>query len=290
MVAKVAPLVAIVGPTASGKTSFAIEVAKNYNGEIICADSRTIYKDMDIGTAKPSPNELNEVPHHLIGFVEPYQEFTVADFKLLANKLIDDIWKRGKLPIMVGGSGLYINSVIYDYSFGPPADTQLRDKLNLMTIDQLQKMCTDLGIYLPENSKNKRYLIRAIEIGPREKANTVVRNNTLIVGINVTKENLKLRIEKRIDTMLTAGVVEEVKINSKKYGWEIEPMKSNIYRALRDYIDGQISLDEARAAAIQTDLRLAKKQKTWFKRNKYIVWGNMSDLLKTIDNFVKNIN
>lgn len=118
------PLVVITGPTASGKTSLAMEVAKLFNGEIICADSRTIYKGMDIGTAKPTKKEQAAIPHHIIDVVEPNQSFTVADFKELALKAIDDITKRGKLPIMVGGTGLYIDSVIFDYQFGPAGDAK----------------------------------------------------------------------------------------------------------------------------------------------------------------------
>src|SRR5688572_21256799 len=159
------PLIVIAGPTASGKSALAMKVAKKYNGEIICADSRTVYKGMDIGTAKPSAVDRKEVPHHLLDIVQPNQPFTAADFKEQALAAIDDISGRGKLPIMVGGTGLYIDSVIFDYRFGDPADPDKRAQLQDMTLEQLQQMCVMEGIRLPENTKNKRHLVRAVELG-----------------------------------------------------------------------------------------------------------------------------
>ncbi|HSE28989.1 MAG TPA: tRNA (adenosine(37)-N6)-dimethylallyltransferase MiaA [Candidatus Saccharimonadales bacterium] len=288
--AGVAPLLVIVGPTSSGKTSFAIKMAQKYKGEIISADSRTIYRGMDIGTAKPTEQDIKKNPHHLINIVDPDQRFTVADFKKMATKTIDEVWNRGKIPIMVGGSGLFIDSVIYNYSFGRSPGQHDRESLNELSIEELQAKCKELGISLPENSTNKRYLVRAIEVGGLSKKDNVVRDNTLIVGIYNERTELKNRIERRLEQMLQSGVIEETKKLSKKYGWNCEPMKSNIYRSLRGYLNDEIDLDQAKQEIIKSDIRLAKKQMTWFKRNKSIVWGVPDELEPIIDNFVKKIN
>ena len=136
-----APLVVIAGPTASGKTALAIELAEKFGGEIICADSRTIYKYMDIGTAKPSAEDRARVPHHGIDLVEPGEDFSAADFKFYALGMIADIRARGKVPFLVGGTGLYIDAVVYDYQFGPKADPVQREILESMTLEQLHDYC-----------------------------------------------------------------------------------------------------------------------------------------------------
>jgi len=281
------PLVVITGPTASGKTSLAMEVAKLFNGEIICADSRTIYKGMDIGTAKPSKKEQEAIPHHIIDVVEPNQPFTVADFKELALKAIDDITKRGKLPIMVGGTGLYIDSVIFDYQFGPASDPKQRAALHDKTVEELQDICKERGIPLPENEKNKRHLVRAIELGGLIQGPRKLRPNTIIVAITTDKEDLRQRVTYRAETMIDEGVIEEVRRLGKKYGWESEAMKGNIYRIFRPVVEGKTEISEALEQVITSDLQLAKRQMTWFKRNPYIIWGDPSQLLLAIEHFVQ---
>ena len=159
------PLIVITGPTASGKSALAMDIAKKYGGEIICADSRTVYKGMDIGTAKPTEQDQREVPHHLLDVVEPNQPFSAAEFKERANQAICDISARGKLPMLVGGTGLYIDAVLFDYHFGLPADPNRRSDLQAMSVEQLQHVCLEQGIHLPINVRNKRHLVRAIEIG-----------------------------------------------------------------------------------------------------------------------------
>lgn len=158
-----APLIVITGPTASGKSGLALELAEELNGEIICADSRTIYKGMDIGTAKPTLAEQKRVRHWLIDMVEPGERFTAADFQKHALTAIDDIRLRSKIPFLVGGSGLYIDAVILGFNFASDADTVRRTELEKMTIEQLQALITKQQLTMPENSKNKRYLIRCIE-------------------------------------------------------------------------------------------------------------------------------
>jgi len=169
----------IVGPTASGKSDLGIQIAKELNGEIICADSRTIYKNLDIATAKPSLNERKEVKHWCLDVVEPNERYSAAQFKRDAQMAIKDILSRSKLPIIVGGSGLYIDGLLYDYEFGPLENEQLRSELELMTIEQLQEIITARNIEMPENNKNKRYLIRAIEQGGINKKRGKLKNNIL---------------------------------------------------------------------------------------------------------------
>lgn len=284
------PLIVIVGPTASGKSDFAMQVARKYGGEIICADSRTVYKGMDIGTAKPSKQDQAEVPHHLLDVVEPNQKFTVADFKRLANMAIKDIWSRGKWPIMVGGSGLYIDSVIFDYEFGKPSDATLRDELNELSVEELQDLCRQKSIELPENYLNKRYLIRAIELGGLVQQSHELRANIIVVGLTSEKETLIKRVAKRANAMLKAGIVGEVRAMSERYGWESEAMKGNIYRVFKGVVMGEKPEQEAIEEFIQSDMRLVKKQLTWFKRNPGIKWGTPKELEQQIEGFVQGHN
>lgn len=155
-------LIVIVGPTASGKSSLAMRVAKTYGGEIIAADSRTVYKGMDIGTAKPSQSDQTKVPHWGLNLVSPGQRFTAHQFQKYANSKIKDIQKRGKLPILVGGTGLYMDAVLFGFGFLPDADPGNREKLEVLSVSQLQKIIENKGYIMPVNSQNKRHLIRAI--------------------------------------------------------------------------------------------------------------------------------
>lgn len=274
------PLLVIVGPTASGKTALAIELAQKFDGEIICADSRTVYIGMDIGTAKPTKAERLAVPHHLLDVVTPDQQFTVANFKKLAEEIITNILSRGKLPILVGGSGLYINSVIYDFEFRP-VDSVIRSTFENASVEELQAELLRQSIPLPENSQNKRYLLRSLEAGVPSPESTILRPDTLIVGRLVEPEVLKERISERVHVMLNNGLVDEVKRLGVQYSWELPAMQAPAYKAFRGYIEGTKTLDEAVADFVVYDSRLAKKQRTWFKRNNSIQWTN--DPSKVVD-------
>lgn len=267
------PLIVIVGPTASGKTSLAIEVAETFNGEIICADSRSIYKDADIGTAKPTLSEQKRVRHWGINLVEPNEHFTVADFKKYTNKKIAEIRSRGKLPILVGGTGLYVDAVIFDFNFGSIADTKKRDELNKLSLEELHEYCNKNNILLPENDKNKRYVVRTIE---RSGQNLLRRDepisNTIIIGLLVEKSVLRNRIALRSEQFFNEGVIEEAKLLGERYGWDNEAMKSNVYRLTKLYLSGEMSLADMKAKNEILDWRLAKRQMTWQKRNKFIKW------------------
>lgn len=268
-----APLVVIVGPTASGKTRLAVDLAKKYQGEIICADSRTIFKSMDIGTAKPTKEDQANVPHWGLDLVEPGDRFTAADFQKYANAKIQDIRSRGKIPFLVGGTGLYIHSVIFEYKFGQDAVTSERELYESMTLEQLYEYCDRYNIDLPENNKNKRYIIRAIEQnGVNHKSNDTILDNTVIVGISTDKDVLRTRIQLRNEQLFEDGVVNEAKELGKKYGWESQALTGNIYRLIAEHINNRLSIEDVVSMSSIRDWQLAKRQLTWFRRNKYINW------------------
>lgn len=271
-------IIVLLGETASGKSSLGLDIAKKYNGEIICSDSWTVRKFMDIGTAKPSQKEQQEVPHHLLDVVAPNEPFTAADFKRLANEAIADIQSRGKLPIMVGGTGLYIDAVVYDYSFLGGEGTLNRDELGVMTAEELVDMARGQGIDLTDiDVRNKRRIIRAMESGGEKPTRKGLPDDVLLIGRTLDKEELQDRIEFRVDQMLRAGLEDEVKQLSEKYGWEAEAMKGIGYREWQDYFEGNQSLETTRERIISATKNLAKRQRTWFKRNADIHWVTSGD-------------
>lgn len=270
---KTKPLVVIVGETASGKSKLALELAEQLNGEIICADSMTVRQGSDIGSAKPSEEERALVPHHLIDIVRPTEAFTAAQFKLLAQTAITDILNRGKLPIMVGGTGLYIDSVLYDYEFLPSSNPEDRERLNQLTNEQLLQEINDLGLDLGDvDINNNRRLIRLIETDGAQPTKHELRTDTLIIGLEPNRDQLKLRIEQRVDVMLAAGLEAEVDVLSKHFGWDCEALKGVGYSQWRNYFLGTQSYHETRINIIKATQDLAKRQRTWFKRNKSIHW------------------
>lgn len=266
------PLIAIIGETASGKTALAIELAVQFNGEIIAADSRTIYQGLNIGTAKPSIAEQKLVPHHLLDVVQPDETFSAAQFKELAQKTVDDIRARGKVPFIVGGTGLYVDALLYDYQFKDAPDPQLRTQLTQLSIDALQEKLIELEIPFPQNNRNPRHLIRAIETGGVEGVRSDLNPNTLLLGLTIDREVLREKITKRVDMMVDMGLIDELTKAIAIYGWNAPALNAPGYKAFRMYIEGQSTLGEAKALFIQNDMQLAKRQRTWFKRNKDIHW------------------
>lgn len=277
-------LIAVVGPTASGKTALAIDLAKKYGGEIICADSRSIYKGLDVGTAKPTPLERDGVPHYGLDLVRPDESYSAADFQAYANKIIAEIRDRGNLPILVGGSGLYVDGVLYGYEFGQKADPVLRAELDALSIEELQERIDEAGYEMPENIQNKRYLIRAIEQEGVNRKRESLPSGTIIIGLNPGLEVLDERIRARSDLMVENGVLEEARLIDEDYGWSCPGASSNIYRALRPYIEGSTEdLDKCQDDSVVLDRQLAKRQLSWFKRNKDIHWfANRQEALKFI--------
>lgn len=269
-------MVVIVGATATGKSALAIELAERLNGEIICADSRTLYRYMDIGTAKPTAQDRAQVPHHGLDLVDPDEPFTVADFKRYAEHKITEITARGKLPIMVGGSGLYIDAVLYDYQFVATGDSMLRAELEGLSVEELQRKIADHGLELPADPHNPRRLMRVIETGgavggsaDRERG---LRPATFVLGLDMPIDILEARIAARVEDMVGQGLIDEVRSVGERYGWEAQALQAPGYRAFHEYLAGSMTLDEAKAAFVKNDRALAKRQKTWFKRNKSIHW------------------
>lgn len=278
------PLVVITGPTASGKTSLAIKVAKKYNGEIISADSRAIYVGADIGTAKPTEKEQSNITHWGIDLVKPGKYFSAADYKKYAIIKIKEIRDRGHVPIIVGGTGLYVDAVLFDYQFGSKANRLLRFVLQHLSTNTLCAYCKKHNIDMPENYKNKRYIIRAIEKkGKNCSKSAKPIEDAIIVGISTDNTVLRGRIEDRACSFFESGVIEEAKLLGKKYGWGNEAMKSNIYPIIRLYLDKKITLAQAKERFIILDWRLAKRQLTWMRRNKFIHWEPLIDAEKYID-------
>lgn len=285
-------LIVVVGETASGKTALAIRLAQEFGGEIICADSWTIRQEADIGTAKPTAEQRTMVPHHLLDVVGPDEDFTAAVFKRLANEAITDIAARGKLPIMVGGTGLYVDGVLYDYGFLPAGDRGDREVLNALSTVELLEKINELGLELGTvDTRNKRRLIRLIETNGALPTRQAMRENTLIVGLRPERDDLKERIEKRVDDMLEAGLEDEVRDLAGRYGWDCEALKGISYAQWRDYFDGIETRDQARHKIIKATFDLAKRQRTWFKRNKSIQWFstpvNWPQLVESTTTFLK---
>ena len=286
---KTYPLLVIVGETASGKSALAMELAQHMDGEIICADSWTVRREVNIGTAKPSQTDQRLVRHHLLDVAGPDEDFTAAVFKRLALRAIQDIHSRGKLPIMVGGTGLYIDGVVYDFGFLPAGDRGDREALNELSNDELLVKIAYSGIALGDiDVRNKRRLIRLIETNGAIPTKHDMRPNTIIVGLKVDREALNQRIEKRVSDMFEAGLEAEVSDLAERYGWQCEALKGVGYAQWKDYFLGTQTLPETRAKIVKATQDLAKRQRTWFKRNKSIhwlatpvKWENVADLVTT---------
>ena len=289
--ATVIPLIAIVGPTASGKSALALDLAERYNGEIICADSRTIYKNLDIGTAKPSQEDQKRVPHWGLDLVEPGEPFSAADFQQYARKKIADIRSRGKVPFLVGGTGLYVDGVILEYEFGPKASEQLRAELESLSLKELHEYCSKHNVLLPDNSDNKRYVIRAIEQksinGKRREAPD---EYTIVVGIATDALQLRQRIYARAEHLFAHGMLEEAMAAGERYGWDSEAMTGNIYKLARRFYTGELTREQVFEANMTADWRLAKRQLTWLKRHDFITWLTVEKAYQYIADLLAPLN
>lgn len=283
-----APLVVITGPTASGKSGLAMELAEAYGGEIICADSRTVYKGMDIGTAKPSAQDRTRVKHHLLDVVEPNERFSAGQFQQLAREAIADIRSRDKVPFLIGGTGLYVDSVVLNYEFNARLiDEQAREELESKSVAELQSLIKTHHITLPENSSNKRHLIRAWEQrGVNTQRQDKPDGNTIVVAITTDKLELQKRIRDRANEMFKLGVVDEAKKLGQKYGWDAEAMTGNIYPILKQVLDGEITETEAIEKFVMRDRQLVKRQLTWLRRHDYVQWLDVDEARKYLSHLL----
>ena len=283
-------LLIIAGPTAIGKTAISISLAKNLQGEIISADSMQIYKHMDIGSAKISTDDMQQIPHHLIDIIEPSEKFSVSDFKNLAENYISEITSRKKLPILAGGTGLYINSLIYNYDFTDAAkDESYRDELQNLAETNGKEYVHSLLKNIDALSYNRLYpndlkrVIRALEVYKITGAPISFYNNRSSIydipyNINyfvLTMDRSKLyeKINSRIDLMLEEGLVNEIiALKNMGYTSDMQAMKGIGYKEILYYLQGEITYDNAVNMIKQGTRNYAKRQLTWFRKDDRVTW------------------
>lgn len=277
------PLLVLLGPTASGKTALSLELAREFNGEIISADSRQVYCGMDIGTDKIPVEKRDGIPHHLIDVASPSQRFTVADFLARAEKAASEILGHGKLPMLVGGTGLYIRSLTQNFSL-PPENPELRARL-IAELEEhgasaLHKKLQRLD---PENAakihpNNIPYVVRALEIfmatgRPKQATKKPPRFNVLQIGLHVSNEILFERIHRRVDEQIERGLIEETKrLLAQGFPKSLPSMSSLGYREIIEHVEGRLSISEAVELLKKNTRNFAKRQMTWFKKDNGIVW------------------
>lgn len=250
-----------------------MELARRLNGEIVCADSQTLRKRMDIGTAKPSISDQQEIKHHLLDVIEPYERFSVAMFKEMANEAIEDIKSRGKLPIVVGGTGLYIDALFYDFNVTVDSkNSEYKNELENMSVLNLQKIIVDKNYPMPKNENNPRHLVGVILREGKVNENFKPILNARIYGLLPEDNVIKSRITARVNVMFESGLVNEVEGLIEEYGQPPAKLDAICYPIINRLINGEIDQTEAKRLFIQADWQYARRQKSWFKRNKNIVW------------------
>ena len=286
------PLIAIVGPTASGKSSLAMAVARKYRGEIIAADSRTIYRGMDVGTAKPTAADQAEIPHYLVDVVEPGQSYSAAEFKRDAEAQVEAIQARGHLPLVVGGTGLYVYGLIYDYQFPAGADNELRQELQQLPLEELVERlkAEDPEAAASIDLQNPRRVIRALETVGQPRHKTMRLNPKLmLVGLRPSEDQLNKQIVQRTYAFQQIGLVQEVADLVEKYGSDNEAFRSPGYAEIIDFLADRTTLDEAIELINLHTRQLVRRQLTWFKRNPEIQWfETQAEAEAAIDRFVDN--
>ena len=278
-------ILVILGPTATGKSHCAIEIAKKYNGEIISGDSMLVYKGMDIGTAKPTEEELALVPHHLVNILPPDASFSVVDFKQQAERLITEITARGHLPIIAGGTGLYIKALLEGYAFNEAEeDSELRRALEREAQEKgVQALHDRLRELAPQEAErihpnNVRRVIRALESALQgESVNQYgaaeMPYNALVVGLNMERQALYARINRRVDMMLESGLKDEVRrLLEQGVHPDCQSMQSIGYRQMVWYLDAGMPYADAVEKLKQATRNFAKRQLTWYKKMPYIHW------------------
>lgn len=303
-------VIIIVGPTASGKTKLSIELAKEINGEIISADSMQIYKYMDVGTAKADAEEMQGIQHYLVDEVTPDEEFSVARFQEKAYQYIEEILQKGKVPIIAGGTGLYVNSLIHNINFTETtSDWELRERLkkeaeekgNQYLHDKLREVDPEAAGKLHVNDVKR--VIRALEVYEYTKMpisyhqeisrQNPPRFNYILIGLKMDRQKLYDRINRRVDIMLEKGLVEEVrKLVQRGYDRNTVAMQGLGYKEILAYFRGEMTLEEAVEIIKMDSRRYAKRQVTWFKRYENIHWvdldecGDFDEALKNIKNYI----
>ena len=294
-------VIVICGPTASGKTALSIALAKKIDGEIVSCDSMQIYKDMDIGTAKPTIEEMQGIKHYLIGYVSPEQRYSVADYKKDAKKAIKEILEKGKIPIVVGGTGLYIDSLIYeieyqDIKLDEKYRKQLEDEVKEKGLEELYKKAKIIDEKAMEkiSPTDKKRILRVLEIYHAtgktkteqeiESRKKEVEYDYKVYALNWDRQKLYDRINKRVDIMIEQGLIQEVKQILEKYSTFPTAMQGLGYKEVVDYLNGIYTREEMVEKIKMETRRYAKRQLTWFRKNKQTIWLNAEDTTQ------KNIN
>jgi tRNA dimethylallyltransferase len=286
------PVPVILGPTASGKTAVALTVAKLIGGEIISADARQIYKYLNVGTAKPAQNEMIKIRHHFVDELLPDQDFNAGEFGKLGRKIVTEICQRGNVPIVVGGSGLYIQALIDGFFEGPPADPSVRGTL----MDRLKKegpdvLLRELQRIDPEAASkvlatNTRRIIRALEvytitgepISKLQKTRSPEKLKVLMTGLEWERKILYKRIDERVEYMVHAGLVDEVKdLIKRDYSPNLNSLQTVGYVEVFKYLNGEFSFERMIQLIKQNSRRYAKRQMTWFRKDKRIKWFSIKD-------------
>ena len=283
-------IIAIVGPTGVGKTKMSIELAKKFNGEVINADSTQVYREVNIGTAKVTNDEKEGVVHHLIDIVDLDQDYTVYDYQIMGRDAIADIQSRSKVPTIVGGSSMYLSSLLYDYKFNKEDNVYDVDSLS---DDEMYQALMAKDSTLEIDKRNRQRLIRAYvkyinnsepieaDIGGKN----LIYDDVLVIGLTTDRENLYGRINKRVDLMIEDGLIGEARELYQKYP-DSKQLKTTIdYKELIQYIYGKISLDEAIVAMKQNSRNFAKRQYTWLNHKMDVKWFEVN-----FDNFDKTVS
>ena len=299
-------IIVILGPTAVGKTYVSVEVARTLKTEIISADSMQIYKGMDVGTAKVTQEEKHGIPHHMIDIREPDEDYSVSDFKSDAEKIIDRLLAENKVPVIVGGSGLYVNSLIYDLDFGrAKSDEKIREYYTSYYRDHGEDALFELLLRVdPEagekiHKNNVKRVIRALEVhditGRKfSDLNPDIRRGSskydcILIGLSMERKMLYQRINQRVDVMVSHGLIGEVKsLLDKGYDKSLVSMQGIGYKEIIDYLEGKMPLDEAVSILKRNTRRFAKRQFTWFLKDKNVKWFDMDDL-DDIDRTIRSV-
>lgn len=300
-------VVVICGPTASGKTALSIELAKRINGEIVSADSMQIYKDMNIGTAKPTKEEMQGIKHYLLDFVSPNERYSVAQYKKDAKDAIKEILKKGKFPIVVGGTGLYVDSLIYEIEYNDiKFDENYRNELEKKSKEQgIEKLYEQAKKIDPEAMKkisknDKKRIMRILEIyhatgktkteQEKESRKNSVEYDYKVFAIDWKREELYERINKRVDIMIEQGLIDEVKNILKKYDTFPTAMQGLGYKEVVDYLNGNCTKEEMIEKIKMETRRFAKRQLTWFRKNKQTIWlDGTNDIQNNINIILEGI-
>jgi tRNA dimethylallyltransferase len=289
-------VIAIVGPTAVGKTKLSIEVAKKFNGEIISGDAMQIYRGLDIGTAKITTEEMEGIKHHLIDEKNPDEPYSVAEFQKAVRAKIEDISTRGKVPIIVGGTGLYVKAVLYDYEFSETALTN-EEQYETLTNEEVHEKLASID---PESAKmlhpnNRRRVVRAINIyyetnktksETLEKQDKKLMYDVLLIGLTDERSVLYERINARVDNMIAHGLIDEVgALHHSGIVRETQAIQAIGYKEIYDYLDGMIDLETAVELVKRNSRRLAKRQYTWFRNQMDVTWFDVdvTNFEQTVD-------